>query len=77
MNILTTILLAFQVVSMAITGVQQIKPLLQPPTAQYSGPAPQPIAQQPGDEVRYWFDQQRGQWCCTRNGVLYVWTPTR
>lgn len=76
MSILTTILMAFQIVSMAITGAQQIKPLLAP-QVQAAVPAPQPIPQQPGDDVRYWFDQQRGQWCCTRNGTLYVWGPTR
>jgi hypothetical protein len=80
MNILATIFLALQIVSMAITGVQQVRPLLRPPVQapqQYAGPSPQPIPQQPGDEVRYWFDQSRGQWCCTRNGTLYVWGPTR
>ena len=80
MNILATILLAFQIVSMAITGAQQVRPLLQKAPAQapqYAGPTPEPIAAQPGDEVRYWFDQERQQWCCTLNGTLYVWGPTR
>ncbi len=76
MSILTTILLAFQIVSMAITGVQQVRPLLQTPPAQ-AQVQPRPIPQQPGDQVRYWFDNQRGQWCCEKNGTLYVWGPNR
>jgi len=80
MNILATILLALQILSMAVTGVQQVRPMLKPPVQaqqQYAGPPPQPIAQTQGDAVRYWFDQQSGQWCCGKNGTLYVWGPTR
>jgi hypothetical protein len=72
--------MALQIVSMAISGAQQLRPMLQPVqqvAQQQVAQPPQPIPQQPGDEVRYWFDQSRGQWCCTRNGALYVWGPTR
>lgn len=77
MSILTTILMALQIVSFALTGLQQVKPLLPQPQVQQSAPTPHPIAQQPGDRVEYWWDGQRQQWCCLRNGVLFVWAPTR
>lgn len=78
MSVLATILMALQLVGVALTGVQQIKPLLQPqPPVQQQVPTPQPIPAQAGDSVRYWWDPQRQQWCCEKNGVLFVWAPTR
>lgn len=78
MNILAAILMTLQLVSVALSGMQQVRPLLQPqPPVQQSAPAPQPIPAQPGDSVRYWWDAQRQQWCCEKNGVLFVWAPPR
>lgn len=75
MSILTSILLALQIVSMAITGVQQIRPMLQPQAQQQA--APPAIPSQPGDRIRYWYDQQRGQWLCEKNGTVYFYGPVR
>lgn len=75
MNILAAVLMVFQLLNVAVSGYQQLKPALVSQSAQT--PAPQPIAQQPGDQVRYWWDAQRQQWCCEKNGVLFVWAPPR
>ena len=77
MSVLATILMALQLVSVAFTGLQQVQPLLRTPQAQQQQPTPQPIQAEPGDSVRYWWDTQRQQWCCVKNGVLFVWGPTR
>lgn len=85
MRRLKSLLVVLQVIISLSAVIAQVEPMLQyVPKLQYQFAAPiqpafvpQPIAQQPGDEVRYWFDQARGQWCCTRNGTLYVWGPTR
>ena len=79
MNLLFSVLMALQLVSALCVGVQRTATLLKPPAAAGAEQAPTPTAipAQSGDDVRYWWDGQRQQWCCLKNGVLFVWGPSR
>lgn len=85
MRRLKALLVVLQVIISLSAVIAQVEPVLQyvPQLQQLDAPAiqpayvPPPIPQQPGDQIRYWFDGQSGQWCCTKNGTLYTWGPTR
>jgi len=85
MSILAAILVILQVIGMSMTTVQHVRQTIRPPRPHvaslpppvYNGPAPTAIPHHEDDVIKYWWDPQRQQWCCVKNGTLFVWGPTQ